>query len=134
VVEKFAAQNPPPSERTDDYDSAGRVKLGEEYTEWTATADNQLHDRVVLADAGRLHLVSPQPGSTFLVDPDVPSSSLVPLVASGGSRLIWESRTLSFREQAGRTFAVAVEGRHNITARDPESGQVVTTWVVVKAL
>ena len=134
VVEKFAAQNPPPPERTDDYDSAGRVKLGEEYTEWTATADNQLRDRVVLADAGRLHLVSPQPGSTFLVDPDVPSSSLVPLVASGGSRLIWESRTLSFREQAGRTFAVAVEGRHNITARDPESGQVVTTWVVVKAL
>ena len=134
VVENFAAQNPPPPERADDYDSAGRVKLGEEYTEWTATADNQLHDRVVLADAGRLHLVSPQPGSTFLVDPDVPSSSLVPLVASGGSRLIWESRTLSFREQAGRTFAVAVEGRHNITARDPESGQVVTTWVVVKAL
>jgi len=134
VVEKFAAQNPPPPERTDDYDSAGRVKLGEEYTEWTATADNQLRDRVVLADAGRLHLVSPQPGSTFLVDPDVPSSSLVPLVASGGSRLIWESRTLSFRELAGRTFAVAVEGRHDITARDPESGQVVTTWVVVKAL
>jgi hypothetical protein len=68
------------------------------------------------------------------VDPDVPSSSLVPLVASGGSRLIWESRTLSFREQAGRTFAVAVEGRHELTARDSESGQVVTTWVVVKAL
>jgi hypothetical protein len=68
------------------------------------------------------------------VDPDVPSSSLVPLVASGGSRLVWESSTLSFREQAGRTFAVAIEGRHNITARDPESGQVVTTWVVVKTL
>ena len=134
VMEKFTEQNPPPAERADDYDTAGRVKLGAEYTEWIATADNQLRDRVVLADAGRLHLISPQPGSTFLVDPDVPSSSLVPLVASGGGRLIWECRTLSMREQSGRTFAVAVEGRHDITARDPESGQAVTTWVVVKAL
>ena len=134
VVEKFAEQTPPPPERADDFDSVGRVRLGEEYAEWAVTSDNQLRDRVVLADAGKLHLVSPQPGSTFLVDPDVPSSSLVPLVASGGSRLIWESRTLSFREQAGRKFAVAVEGRHDITARDPDSGQVVTTWVVVKAL
>ncbi len=134
VVEKFAAGNPPPPAGADDFDSAGRVRLGAEYTEWAASADNQLRDRVALADAGRLHLISPQPGSTFLVDPDVPSSGLVPLVASGSGRLVWECSTLALQEKAGRFFAVAAEGRHELTARDPRSGEMVRTWVVVKAL
>ena len=134
VVEKFAAGQLPKAESAADCDAAGRVKLGAEYSEWAASADNQIRDRVVLEDEGRLHLVSPQPGSTFLVDPDVPSSGLVPLVASGSGRLIWESPTLALREQAGRMFAIAVEGRHELIARDPESGDKVTTWVMVKAL
>jgi penicillin-binding protein 1C len=134
VMEKFTVGNLPPAERAKDYDANGHVKLGAEYSEWAASVDNQLRDRVALEDAGRLHLVSPQPGSTFLLDPDVPSSGLVPLVVSGSGRLIWESRTLSLRERAGRMFAVAVEGRHELTARDSESGQTVTTWVMVKAL
>jgi len=134
VMEKFIAGQLPKAESVADYDSEGRVKLGAEYSEWASSLDNQLRDRVVLEDAGRLHLVSPQPGSTFLLDPDVPSSGLVPLVASGSGRLIWECPTLALREQAGRTFAVAVEGRHELTARDPDSGRAVTTWVLVKAL
>ncbi len=134
VVEKFIAGQLPKAESATDCDAAGRVKLGAEYSEWAASADNQIRDRVVLEDEGRLHLVSPQPGSTFLVDPDVPSSGLVPLVASGSGRLIWESPTLALREQAGRMFAVAVEGRHELIAHDPESGEKVTTWVMVKAL
>ena len=134
VMEKFVAGHFPKTESATDYDADGRVKLGSEYSEWAVSVDNQLRDRVVLEDAGRLHLVSPQPGSTFLLDPDVQSSGLVPLVASGAGHLIWESPTLALREQAGRTFAVAVEGRHELTARDPESGQQVRTWVVVKAL
>ena len=134
VMEKFVASQLPKIESDADYDAEGRVKLGADYSEWAAGVDNQLRDRVVLEDAGRLHLVSPQPGSTFLLDPDVPSSGLVPLVASGAGHLIWESPTLALRERAGRTFAVAVEGRHELTARDPESGLTVMTWVFVKAL
>jgi penicillin-binding protein 1C len=134
VMEKFLASRLPQPESPDDYDAAGRVKLGLEYTEWASSVDNQLRDRVTVEGVGQLHLVSPQPGSTFLIDPDVPSSELVPLVASGAGRLIWESATLALREQAGRTFAVAVEGRHQLVARDPESGQALTTWVLVKAL
>ena len=134
VMEKFADVRLPRAESADDYDTEGRVRLGAEYSEWAASVDNQLRDRVVLEDAGRLHLISPQPGSTFLLDPDVPSSGLVPLVASGAGRLVWESPTLALREQSGRTFALAVEGRHELTARDPDSGLAVTTWVLVKAL
>ncbi|MEQ1854086.1 MAG: hypothetical protein ABMA01_21140, partial [Chthoniobacteraceae bacterium] len=134
VMEKFIASRLPQRESPDDYDAAGRVKLGPEYTEWASSVDNQLRDRVVLEGAGSLHLVSPQPGSTFLIDPDVPSSGLVPLVAIGSGPVKWESATLALREQAGRTFAVGVEGRHELVARDPGSGRSVTTWVVVKAL
>ncbi|MEO6788837.1 MAG: transglycosylase domain-containing protein, partial [Chthoniobacteraceae bacterium] len=108
MMEKFIAGQLPKMESPADYDAGGRVKLGAEYSEWAVSTDNQLRDRVVLEDAGRLHLVSPQPGSTFLVDPDVPSSGFLPLIASGAGRLVWESRTLSLREGAGRTFAVAV--------------------------
>jgi hypothetical protein len=134
VMEKFIASRLPQPESAGDYDAAGRVKLGPEYTEWASGVDNQLRDRVVVEGAGNLHLVSPQPGSTFLIDPDVPSSGLVPLVAGGSGNVIWESATLTLREQAGRTFAVGVEGRHELVAREPESGRSVKTWVVVKAL
>ena len=58
----------------------------------------------------------------------------MPLVARGSGLVKWESATLALREQAGRTFAVAVEGRHELVARDAESGRTVATWVVVKAL
>ena len=134
VMEKFVAGQLPRMESPEDCDAQGRVKLGPEYSEWAVSVDNQLRDRVVLEDAGRLHLVSPQPGSTFLLDPDVPSSGLVPLMASGSGKLIWESATLEFRKKGGRNFAVATEGRHELTARDPDSGQTIATWVLVKAL
>jgi penicillin-binding protein 1C len=134
VVEKFILGRLPRLESLIDYDSAGRVKLGPEYAGWASSVDNQIRDRVAVEGDGQLHLVSPQPGSTFLIDPDVPSSGFVPLVASGSGRLVWESPTLVLREQQGRTFAVAVEGRHELIARDLESGRTVTTWLVVKAL
>ena len=108
--------------------------LGPEYAEWAASADNQLRDQVAIVAGAGLHLISPTPGATFLVDPDVPSSSLVPLVATGAENLVWESATLKFRDQAGKRFAEAQEGEHRLTVRDAESGRELTTWIRVKAL
>jgi hypothetical protein len=110
------------------------VILPPEYAEWAKSVDNQLGGTIAIAGDGRLHLVSPTPGATFVVDPDVPSSSLVPLVANGGERLVWESTTLKVREQAGQTVAVATEGEHRLTVRDPDSGRTVGTWIRVKGL
>ncbi len=101
VMEKFIAGNIPQAESADDYDAAGRVKLGPEYAEWASSVDNQLRDRVVVEGSGQLHLVSPQPGSTFLIDPDVPSSGLVPLVANGSGPVKWESATLALARTGG---------------------------------
>jgi penicillin-binding protein 1C len=134
IQEKFVGENLPPAATAADTDKSGRLLLGSEYAEWAGSADNQLRDQVAIVSGGNLHLVSPAPGATFLVDPDVPSSSLVPLVATGAERLVWESATLKFRDQAGKRFAVAEEGEHRLTVRDPGSGRELTTWIRVKAL
>jgi penicillin-binding protein 1C len=134
VKERFFEEQLPLVETVKDYDSKGRVILPPEYAEWAKSVDNQLGGTIAIAGDGRLHLVSPTPGATFVVDPDVPSSSLVPLVANGGERLVWESTTLKVREQAGQTVAVATEGEHRLTVRDPDSGRTVGTWIRVKGL
>jgi penicillin-binding protein 1C len=134
VKERFVADSLPPEETPADFDANGRVLLPAEYAAWAASADNQLRDRVAIAGGGGLHLVSPTPGATFVLDPDVPSSELVPLIATGADGVVWESETLQFRNQAGLRFAVAIEGEHRLTARDPQSGKTVTTWIRVKAL
>jgi penicillin-binding protein 1C len=134
IREKFTRENLPPLEAPTDYDAAGRILLRPEYAAWADSADNQLRNRVAVAGSGALHLVSPTPGATFLVDPDVPSSALVPLVATGANELVWECATLTFRDQAGKRFAVGEEGEHHLTVKDPQSGRSVTTWIRVKAL
>src|SRR5947209_3689061 len=40
VREKFLPENLPPNESSDDYDSDGKVKLPNEYSEWFASAEN----------------------------------------------------------------------------------------------
>jgi hypothetical protein len=107
--------------------------LGAEFAEWAAGGDNHLRDQIVV-EGGGLHLVSPSPGTVFLLDPDVPSSSLVPLVASGGGSLVWESPTLRVREQSGKVVAEAVEGEHHLTVRDKSKGTALSTWIRVRGL
>lgn len=134
VSEFFVGSQLPKAESPTDYDRGGRVKLGKEFSAWIASGDNQLGDLVVVEQAEGLHLITPQPGSTFLLDPDVPTSERVPLVANGSTNLIWKSQTLAIRQESGRAFAIAVEGRHELVARDPDSGTEVHTWVFVRAL
>ncbi len=60
IREKFMSDRLPAVEERSDYDAAGMVKLGAEYSEWLASAENALRDRVVLADAAsNLHITSP---------------------------------------------------------------------------
>jgi penicillin-binding protein 1C len=133
IREKFHAEQLPPGESPEDYDAAGRVRLGAEFSQWAASGDNQLRDRVVIVGNAGLHLVSPSPGSTFLIDPDVPTTSLVPLVATGAEAVEWESPTLRVILRDGKPFAQAVEGEHRLTVREP-SGKSVSTWIRVREL
>ena len=132
-LEKFHSAQLPPAEKPEDYDLNGRVLLGPEYGRWAADIENHLRERVSIRNDGNIHVISPSPGSTFIVDPDIPSTSLVPVIATGEG-IAWESTTLQFREQAGKTYAVAIEGEHQITARDSASGKTATTWIRIRGL
>ena len=89
---------------------------------------------VCAADDGKLRLVSPLPGAVYFVDPDVPSTRRVPMLASGGTGLVWESESLDFHRSDDRTFAVAKEGEHRLLVRDPATGRRAETWIRVKSL
>ena len=135
VREKFLADRLPPSESPGDYDAAGNVRLGPEYTDWFRSAENRVRDRAVLASASDdWRITSPLPGSVYVVDPDVPSSRRIPLVANGGSRIKWESESLACRSEPGADFALATEGEHRIIATDAESGRRVETWIRIRFL
>jgi penicillin-binding protein 1C len=136
IRERFVRDHLPPMESPDDYDAVGKVKLGPEYQAWLASAENSLPTRAT-SDAGQtaLRVIAPVPGTTFIVDPDVPTSEHVPLVASGAERLVWESATLRCGQEAdGRPCAFAAEGEHRITVRDPATGARAETWIRVKSL
>ena len=135
VRERFLRDRLPPQESPEDYDAGGRAKLGVEYLTWSQSAENALAARVSVASAApALRLVSPLPGTTFLVDPDLPSSRRVPLEAVGAARLAWVSDSLEVGERDGRAFALAKEGEHRLTVRDAATGRSAETWIRVKSL
>ena len=125
----------PPVETATDYDETGRVQLGPEYTEWFRSAENSVRDRIVLANANsELLITSPLPGSIYVVDPDVPSSGRIPLIANGGARLEWRSDSLACRSESGSDFALAAEGEHRLVVTDPATGRTAETRIRIRFL
>jgi penicillin-binding protein 1C len=135
VREKFVAGQLPPLETPADYDATGKVVLGPEYAEWGQSAQNGMAARTAVGvQDAPLRVESPLPGTTFLVDPDLPSSERVPLRATGSGQVTWTSDSLEVREVEGRTFVIAREGEHRIVAHEAETGRTVETWIRVKTL
>jgi penicillin-binding protein 1C len=135
IHEKFLADQLPAAESSADYDAAGNVQLTAEYAEWFQSAENSLQDRTALASAGKELLISsPLPGSVYLVDPDVPSSSRIPLTAMGTGKVEWQSDSLVCRSDGGRDFALASEGEHRLIATDPATGRKAETRILIRCL
>jgi hypothetical protein len=122
-------------ESATDYDSAGKVQLGPEFDEWHKSAENSLRDRTVLA-AGRdeLLITSPQTGTVYVVDPDVPSSRRIPLITTSGAQVQWESESLACHSDAGLNFAEAAEGEHRLVAIDRATGRTAETRIKIRFL
>lgn len=133
VREKFLADRLPPMESAADYDAAGNVRLNAEYAEWFQSAENSLADRAVLA-AGELLIASPLAGSIYVVDPDIPSSRRIPLIAGGNAKVEWRSDSLRCRSEAGVDFAEAAEGEHRLFAIDPATGRKAETRIMIRFL
>jgi penicillin-binding protein 1C len=135
VREKFVADRLPDSESPADYDLAGNVRLSAEYDDWFRSAENSFRDRAVLAQANdELRITSPLPGSVYLVDPDVPSTIKIPLIASGAHRVEWQSESLACRSETEGDFALAAEGEHCIVVRDPVTGRQAETRIRIRFL
>ena len=82
-----------------------------------------------------LSVVSPIPGTTYVLDPDLPPSSrLLDLRVKGCPNPSWESDTLECRLVNGQAVAVLREGRHTLRVQDPASGHWRETWIVVRPL
>ena len=135
VKEKFVPAAIPAAESSDDYDSAGNVKLGSEYAEWYASAENSLRAQTRLAhDSSELRIISPLAGATYLLDPDVRSSRRIPLLAAGGEKLTWASESLRCTSEDGGNFAIAAEGEHRIAVSDPQTGRTTEVRISVRSL
>lgn len=138
VTEKFIAGRLPSPECADDYDGRGCVRLPVEYRDWLASGDNWLGGRATIAASKRaegVRLITPLPGTTFYLDPDLPASGRrLPLRAVGCGQVEWRSCSLECRIEHGDAFATMREGRHELTARDPVTGATAQTWIVINAL
>jgi len=134
VREKFAADQLPLAESPGDYDANGSAMLPAEYHTWLHSAQNNIAGCVSSLPATELRMISPLPGTTYLVDPDVASSRRVPLVVSGARNVLWQSESLECRDIAGGSYAIGVEGEHRVTAIDVETGRRADTWIHVRSL
>lgn len=135
VREKFLRDHLPPVESTEDYDAEGRVKLGPEYRAWMESGENGMAARAWCdAQDTTLRVEAPVAGTTYVIDPDLPSSRFLPVRASGVAASVWESDSLEFRERDGRTCAELSEGMHRLSVRDPSTGARAETWIYVKTL
>lgn len=133
VREKFVANNIAPPEAADDYDRDGRVRLAVEYDDWLASAESAMGQKATVATP-QLRITSPLPGANYLLDPDVPTSGRIPLKASGGETLVWQSDSLRCARQDGNDYAFAVEGEHHIAVTDAATGQRVEIQISVRSL
>lgn len=135
VREKFAAYQLPPLESPADYDTTGRAVLPAEYQLWLRSAENGIAGRVnPVSLASDLRVISPVPGTTYVLDPDIATSERVPLVVSGASNVLWQSDSLECRDADGATYAIAKEGEHRVTAIDVQTGRRAETWIRVRSL
>ena len=143
VQEKFSALHLPSPESAADYDEHGRVVLAPEYAAWLTSGDNWLAGQASAAkisDAttephGALLVVSPLPGTTYVLDPDLPASSrLLDLRVKGCNAPAWTCDTLDCRSVGGQNVVVLREGRHVLHVSDPTSGVSRETWIIVAPL
>ncbi len=135
VREKFVPENIPPTETASDYDAEGKVKLPNEYSDWFAGAENAVGDQAVLAEAGpELRITSPLAGSTYVLDPDIPSSRRIPLTAIGGEKLTWHSDSLRLINDGQRDFAIGETGEHRIFSTDSKTGRRAEVLISIRSL
>lgn len=134
--ELFIAGLLPPAATRGDYDERGRALLPPEFAKWVRSSDNWLGDLVICAQregASRpWRIAHPMPGTVIHLDADLPG---------GGRRLLletepqlpveWRCESLPVQRDGSQAYVLLRAGRHEFIARDPASGEVKRTQVIV---
>lgn len=118
-----------------DYAPDGRALLDEGYTAWFESADNFRRNDFALpslpAPEELPRIISPPLGSTYLLDPELPSGGRqLPLLSNLSTDIEWSSPTLLI--DAGT--ALLTPGTHVLTLRHAPSGRTVQREITVESL
>ena len=140
VAEKFLRDRAPDkSAGANSYDDAGRVLLPAGYTAWLAGPDNWLGAAAVASDHAEpepFRILSPLPGASLLLDPDLPDGGRrLPLRStSPNAEVEWSSPTLKIESTAHGALAMLEPGTHALTARHKGTGETKTAAITVRKL
>jgi len=133
ITEHFIAGRIPAHESSSDYDSHGRIILGNEYAAWIRKV--RPHGFALTTDAeNRLTISSPHDGAVYYLDPDLPGSDRLPLKATGLGSISWHSDTLRVENQDGASLARLSIGRHHIVAEDSSTGNRTRLTIEVRGM
>ncbi len=135
----------PPFATISDYEAAThKTLLPQCYARWLDSDGSALKVNAAItttpstsADTVAFQILSPAPGTTAYLDPDLPDHGrYFPLEISGTNQQVeWRSDTLSIDiSNATTPLAVLTPGRHRITATDPNSGAKHSIDFVVEGL
>jgi penicillin-binding protein 1C len=139
VVEKFLRELAPAknADTAANYDAGGRVLLPADYATWLASPDNWLGNQAVAsaraAASQAFRILSPLPGTSILLDPDLPDGGRRLPLRANSPNTEWTCPTLEITRTPRGSTALLTPGRHEFTARSP-GGEEKRTWVTVKAL
>lgn len=130
----------PPATVPADTDATGRVYLDETYAAWFHSPENKRHHELVLAPVDRavrepLRVILPAPGTTLLLDPDIPSGAdkLRPVTNLPGAAR-WSSTTLRIEPGTPEPIVHLAPGTHTLTATDSRTGETQEITLHVKSL
>jgi len=117
----------------------GRALLDPTYREWFKSGHNQRLGELALDEglpaAEPLRVITPANGTTFLLDPEVPSGSdkLRPVTNLPGVAQ-WSSDTLAIEQATPEPVIHLKPGTHTLTATDPRTGTTHRITIRVKEL
>ena len=132
AVQEIYAFAPEPA-RPEDYDSAGRVRLPEEYRSWVESDQNTLGDLLAgNSQAKHLRILEPAAGALYYFDRDIPvNDQRLLLRAESTGQVEWSSPSLDIHSQGNQVTIGLQEGRHEVRVRDTVTGETSTTWIEV---
>ena len=110
-----------------DYDSQGRAYLDATYAEWLSSDHNHRRGDFALAPdrpaQSPLRILAPRPGTTYLLDPELPNGGRLRLATNLPGIAQWKCETLTLLPTSPEPTVLLSPGEHILAATDPRTGE-----------